>query len=88
MNNEILTKKEKEYLSAVIKPFRDNYKIIIKEKAIGLDHEYRYINIVLKDKNDDYDKLPDELCFPNFKKGTMYKGMEIGKNYTLEELGL
>lgn len=26
--------------------------------------------------------------FPNFKPNTMYKGMKMYKNYTLEELGL
>ena len=25
---------------------------------------------------------------PNFKQGTMYKGMKVGRKYTLEELGL
>jgi len=28
------------------------------------------------------------ISFPNFKKGTMYKGMEVYKEYSLEELGL
>ena len=28
------------------------------------------------------------LNFPDFKVGTMYKGMEANKDYTLEELGL
>ena len=33
--------------------------------------------------------FPDEnIGFPYFKKGTMYKGMELGKRYTLEELEL
>lgn len=85
---EILDKEEKKYLSAVIKPFRDNYKITITTKATGSEHELRFLSIVLKNKNDDFYKLPDELCFPNFKKGTMYKGMKPYKDYTLEELGL
>lgn len=30
----------------------------------------------------------DNIPFPFFTKGTMYKGMELNKRYTLEELGL
>lgn len=75
-NEEILDEKEKEYLSAVIKPFRDNIKYIRKGDFI----KYEYISICIN--NDDI------INFPNFKKGTMYKNMEIGKKYSLEELGL
>lgn len=73
---EILDQIEKEYLRAVIKPFRDNVKYIKKNYHI----EYEYITIYIK--ND------CNICFPNFKKGTMYKGMENNKEYSLEELGL
>ena len=75
-NNEILDNKEKEYLTNVIKPFKD--KILYIEKREHLDEEY--INIVIKGY--------DTTTFPNFKKGTMYKGMETYRSYTLEELGL
>lgn len=74
----ILTEKEKAYLSAVIKPFRKRIKYIEK-----IDHS----NV----KNDQYlcIALANDRCvLPNFKKGTMYKGMEEGREYTLEELGL
>ena len=30
----------------------------------------------------------DIADFPNFKANTMYKGMKLGRKYTLEELGL
>ena len=30
----------------------------------------------------------DFMAFPNFKKGTMYKGMEFEKKYTLEQLNI
>ena len=30
----------------------------------------------------------DGIFLPSFKKGKMYKGMELNKEYTLEELGL
>lgn len=74
---EILDKVEKEYLSAVIKPF--------KEKVTGIDIRkfsasecYLYIDVI----------GDDEFTLPKFKQGTMYKNMEINRKYTLEELGL
>lgn len=75
----ILTEKEKAYLSAVIKPFRKNVECI--EKVRSYYDENEYIHIAMK-KDDDYCELPW------FSKDTMYKGMEPGKSYTLEELGL
>ena len=75
----ILTDKEKAYLSAVIKPFREDIEYIEKFKSNYVGKEFIYI--VMK-KDDDYCKLP------RFFKGTMYKGMELNKRYTLEELGL
>ena len=76
VEKEILDEEEKEYLSNVIKPFRDKVEYIVKK----IFENEEYIKIVIK--NDGC------LSFPNFKKGTMYKGMEIEKKYTLEELGL
>lgn len=75
----ILTDKEKAYLSAVIKPFRKDIEYIEKFKSNYVGKEYIYI--VMK-KDDDYCKLP------RFFKGTMYRGMELNKRYTLKELGL
>lgn len=76
VEKEILDDVEKEYLSAVIRPFKDKVIYIIKwDCAIG---EYITIGI----SND------AAITFPNFKKGTMYKGMEADKKYTLKELGL
>jgi hypothetical protein len=76
---EILTEREKTYLSAVIKPFRKDVEWI--EKIERYDGENEYIHITVK-RNEDCCELP------TFKKGTMYKGMEANKVYTLEELGL
>lgn len=73
---EILDEKEKEYLSAVIKPFKKNVEYIkLKRGTNG-----NYILIMLKKY--------DECMLPYFKPGTMYKGMEANREYTLEELGL
>lgn len=77
----ILDDVEKEYLSAVIKPFRDRVKHICKVWYITSSSEYQRIYITLSD--DSYN-----IDLPLFKKETMYKGMKTGKSYTLEELGL
>lgn len=74
---DILDKEEKEYLSNIIKPFRDKVENIKKyDCAIGIE------NIVILIKN----SIP--IYLPNFEKDTMYRNMELYKNYTLEELGL
>lgn len=75
----ILDEKEKEYLSAVIKPFRNSVVAIIKCKY---DDYYEFIQIEVNQERYEYVNLP------NFKKDIMYKGMEIDIGYTLEELGL
>ncbi len=92
LNQEIevedtLTKEEKEYLKAVIEPFKNNIQYIIKQT--GPDHsDTEYITTFINSiTNTDW--LDQEyIVVPFFKKGTMYKNMEIGKKYTLEELGL
>lgn len=75
----ILDSEEKEYLSNVIKPFRDS-AINIKKFENYRDRQKEYIKIYIKN---DF-----SINLPNFKKNTMYKNMEINKAYTLEELGL
>ena len=78
IKKSILDEKEKEYLSVVIKPFRDKIKCLNKRTYGRNAVEF----IEFKFNDDDF------MCFPNFEKGTMYKGMELEKKYTLEELGL
>lgn len=75
---EILDEAEKRYLRGVIRPFRDKVKKIKKGEVCG---EEQYIYIILKE-------IQDSFILPSFQKDTMYKGMKIGKQYTLEELGL
>lgn len=74
----ILDDVEKDYLSAVIKPFRKNVNYISKQKKP--DGPMEFIHIDLSDG--------DVADFPNFKANTMYRGMEVDKDYTLQELGL
>ena len=77
----VLDKEEREYLSAVIKPFMDKVDYIVKvtEKE-PYTQPVQYIRIRLKDN--------DIMTFPNLRNDTMYKGMEVDKRYTLSDLDL
>ena len=77
---EVLDKVEKKYLNAVIAPFRSKV-VFIKKEVDSLDYEYLSIKI-----NDIW--FEHIISFPNFEAGTMYKGMKLKKEYTLEELEL
>lgn len=74
----ILIEKEKKYLEGVLRPFRDKVIFIRKELEVLTDKAYIHIEI----KND------LDIDFPDFELNTMYKGMEVDKEYTTEELGL
>ena len=74
----ILDDAEKGYLRAVIKPWRDKVTCI---ELLEYDERQEYIRIKIKNEL-------AAVCLPNFKKGTMYKGMEKDKEYTLEDLDL
>ena len=77
----ILNEVEKDYLSAVIKPFRDEVKFIELPSYDRPNLTYTCIRM--------YDNCGNKIVrLPIFKRGTMYKGMKLDKNYTLEELGL
>ena len=78
----ILTDAEKDYLSAVIKPFRD--RVICIKKCE--DDQDEYIGVQLRYYANEI--VTDTLILPSFKKGTMYNKMETEKEYTLEELKL
>lgn len=78
----ILDDVEREYLSAVINPFR---KIIVTVSKHRLNNDLEYISIRVKSLKE-YEE--ENMSFPAFKIGTMYKGMEVNKEYSLEELDL
>lgn len=87
--DEILDDKEKEYLSNIIKPFKKYVKCIVKVNKEGQEKiQIQYKDYL--DKKRDTDILQNYTFFglPTFKAGTMYRGMELNKEYTLEELGL
>ena len=71
---QILDDVERRYLSAVIRPFRNDVEKICK--TAGGNREW----IAFYGKS--------YFFLPYFDAGTMYKGMEPGHKYTLEELGL
>ena len=78
----ILDDAEKQYLSAVIKPFRNRVQYIEKmfeDHLLGDQDCYLFIRF----NDGNYD-----MNFPVFRESIMYKGMERYKKYTLEELGL
>lgn len=77
----ILTDKEKEVFSSVIKPFIDSAISIIKHEY---NESYEYIEIFYNEK----DGNKDVISFPFFEKGTMFKGMQTEISYSIEELGL
>lgn len=76
-NKEILDDIEKEYLRNIIKPFRD--KVVFISKVTCEDEEC--ISIIMRPEYDSF-------SLPYFKKGTMYKGMNKRRDYSLKELGL
>lgn len=78
----ILDDAEKRYLSAVIKPFR-KCAISIRLQDVGVTSNQRVTVFY-----NDYVFGRSSFALPTFKKGTMYKGMEVGRKYTLAELGL
>lgn len=72
--------KEREYLRAVIEPFRDKVEFIAKRST----QKYEYIEISYHEIN----TFVGTACLPLFEENTMYKNMKINKEYTLDELGL
>ena len=74
---KILTEEEKEYLSNVIKTFRDRVKYISKVGFTGIG--VPIIAILIDNKI---------VFLPYFEENKMYTGMQLYKEYTLKELGL
>ena len=80
----VLNEKEKEYLSAVIKPFRDRITYIAKVEEDIHWFYWIMIRVDIGFLNDYYD-----FCLPPFEETSdMYKNMEEVTEYTLEESGL
>ena len=72
----VLDDVERKYLSDVIKPFGHRVSYIVKK----LNGSGYYIAIILNNF--------DVMNLPYFTRNTMYKGMTVGREYKLKELGL
>jgi len=77
----ILDKEEHDYLRAVCKPYKVKY---IRKLETEMGNQC--IGIVVKSSV--YWGLTTSWSMPFFTKDTMYKGMEVDKDYTIEELEL
>ena len=75
---EILDETEKRYLRNFITPFKNSIETI--RRLYSPTKKKDYIQIRYRDDR--------PTNFPYFESNTMYKGMELNKNYTLEEMGL
>lgn len=72
---QLLNDAEKQYLAAVLEPFKDRFQYVTKERnSCG-----EWLHFVL---------TTDSFSLPFFKPGTMYKNMMPHIHYTLEDLGL
>ena len=78
--HQILDKEEKEYLSAVIRPFIKRIEYISKCQRSFAPSGKAFITIRLKNE--------ESIALPYFKERAMYKGMSLNKKYTVKELGL
>lgn len=79
----VLDNVEKEYLSAVIKPYKNKVIGILKIDDF-YESNFQYIRIMVKSIHVEI----ENINLPWFERNTMYKGMKANKKYTLEELGL
>lgn len=86
VEEEKLDNVEKRYIKDFIRPFRDDIKYIKKISTPCYTSQF-------KDKEQigfEYYKNGKavEILLPPFPKNSMYKGMKLNKEYTLEELGI
>lgn len=77
----VLDEVERKYLSEVIRPFKNYVTGITKIKG-EYEKGKQYIRIIVNKYMTEYMNLP------YFEENTMYKCMEVNKEYSLEELGL
>lgn len=86
VENPILDDMEKNYLGSIIKPFKEKYTAMTITKTATKFHT-AYICITLIEKGKE-DYCHEEIALPYFDRDKMYKGMELDREYTLEELEL
>lgn len=86
VEEKILDDDEKRYIKNIVRPFWKKVIYVSKERSYE-DNSLEYIDIVYREGNNN-DNLTEHLCFPYFTTLSMYKNMEISKEYTLKELGI
>ena len=82
----VLTKKEKEYLSNIIAPFKD--RVIYIKKAINNNPLTFYYTIRIKLGPGKNFLNNEYIDLPAFNKDDLYAGMDPNQKYTLKELGI
>lgn len=85
-NEPILTDSERDYLKAVIKPFKNRVKCIIKSCGSISDDNIEYLMIYIDSIHNCVDT--EVIALPYFIKGSKYVNMKWDRKYTLKELGL
>lgn len=89
-----LTKKEKEYLKQIIKPFKHRVEYIEKRRKDTspcsswpfVQDEFIVIYVRRDKKLEGYTDTTDEIKLPLFPKSTKFFGMDLDKKYTLRDL--
>lgn len=80
---KILTDEEKEYLSNVIKPFKNKVCYIVKYTVSFYDGDFIQI-CVKSNRNNVY----QYINLPAFTRDSIYKNMKADYTYTVEDLDL
>lgn len=82
VEEEKLDNVEKRYIKDFIRPFRDDIRYIKKISIYTLQPKEQIKVVYYKNG------ITGEILLPPFPKNSMYKGMKLNKEYTLEELGI
>ena len=83
----VLSASERDYLRAVIKPFRDKVNCIFRESCPNI-LPYTVDRIVIIAETLVEGEGHRIVLAPFSHLANQYAGMELGKTYTVEELGL
>lgn len=90
----IIDDAERRYLSKVIRPVKNDVSAICKARSEGIEYIvvfgfFNESNCSVAPSNPEGHKLANYFRFMlSFEPGTMFKGMDEFKWYSLEELGL
>lgn len=79
----VLDDEEKEYIESVIAPFKGRVTDITKYYATSKSTDISYIAICVKSS---HVVSYETIALPTFCTDNMYRHMEVGRAYTLEEL--